>query len=131
MSREKILSITKKDFRFDYFRAGGPGGQNQNKVNSGVRITHMESGATAEARDSRDQLANKRNAFLRMLETDEWKTWFDKKTAMTQLDESEFSSDQIIRSYNMIDQRVVNHITGKKLSNRIHEILNGNIDLIR
>jgi protein subunit release factor A len=131
LSREKILSITKKDFRFDYFRAGGPGGQNQNKVNSGVRITHMESGATAEARDSRDQLANKRNAFLRMLETDEWKTWFDKKTAMTQLDESEFSSDQIIRSYNMIDQRVVNHITGKKLSNRIHEILNGNIDLIR
>lgn len=75
MSKELVLSITIKDCKVETFRAGGKGGQNQNKVESGVRIVHEPSGAVGEARDSRDQLRNKRAAFRRMTETKEFQHW--------------------------------------------------------
>jgi protein subunit release factor B len=41
MGKELLFSLTKKDFRIDTFRAGGKGGQKQNKTSSGVRVTHI------------------------------------------------------------------------------------------
>lgn len=79
--REKLFSVTLKDCRVDTFRAGGKGGQNQNKVESGVRVVHLASGAVGEGRDSRDQLRNKRNAFVRMAETQVFKAWVRLKAA--------------------------------------------------
>ena len=73
--RTKVLSVTLKDCEVQTFRSGGKGGQNQNKVESGVRVIHHASGARGEARDSRDQPRNKRSAFIRMCETQEFKTW--------------------------------------------------------
>ena len=70
-----LFSVTKKDFEMQVFRSGGKGGQNQNKVSSGVRLIHRASGARGEARDSRDQPQNKRAAFERLLQTKEWKAW--------------------------------------------------------
>lgn len=75
MTREKILSVTLKDCRVDTFRAGGKGGQHQNKTSSGVRVTHHASGAVGEARDERSQLQNKRLAFRRMTETEKFQAW--------------------------------------------------------
>lgn len=75
MPRELLFSVTLKDCRVDTFRAGGKGGQNQNKVESGVRITHLASGAVGEARDSRDQLRNKLSAFERMAKTPKFREW--------------------------------------------------------
>lgn len=57
-----VFTITKNDCRMETFRAGGPGGQNQNKRNTGVRWIHVPSGATGEARDHRTQGENKRAA---------------------------------------------------------------------
>lgn len=84
MVKEKrlLFSLTRNDFDWDYFRAGGKGGQNQNKVNSGVRCTHRPSGAVGEARDSRDQLHNRRNAFLRCVESPLFKAWHRKTVAV-------------------------------------------------
>jgi protein subunit release factor B len=79
--KELLFSVTKKDFRIDTFRAGGKGGQNQNKTESGVRITHIESGAVGEARDNRDQSVNKTNAFKRCIESKKFKIWHRLKTA--------------------------------------------------
>lgn len=76
-----LFSVTKKDFRIDTFRAGGKGGQNQNKTESGVRITHIESGAVGEARDSRDQHSNRIAAFKRCTESKKFKNWHRLKTA--------------------------------------------------
>lgn len=75
MAKRLLFSVTLKDCRLDTFRAGGKGGQNQNKVESGVRITHLASGAVGEARDSRDQLTNKRNAWSRMAASGKFKAW--------------------------------------------------------
>lgn len=73
--KQHVFSVTAKDLRIDTFRAGGKGGQNQNVTNSGVRITHDASGAVGESREHREQLQNKKAAFLRMTETKEFKSW--------------------------------------------------------
>lgn len=73
--REKILSVTLKDCEVQTFRAGGPGGQKQNKTSSAARVIHHPSGARGECREERSQLQNKKRAFLRMAETKEFKNW--------------------------------------------------------
>lgn len=77
-----LFSVTRNDFEWQYFRSGGKGGQNQNKVNSGCRCIHRDSGARGEARDSRDQLSNRRNAFIRCIETPIFKAWHKKAIAI-------------------------------------------------
>lgn len=52
--------------RIDTFRAGGQGGQHQNKTESGVRLTHLPTGLVATARDSRSQHKNRRVALTRL-----------------------------------------------------------------
>jgi len=73
--KEILFSLTKKDFRWDYFRGSGKGGQKRNKTSSGVRCTHEESGAVGQSDDTRSQGANKITAFKRMLETKKFKNW--------------------------------------------------------
>lgn len=81
MQKQRLFSVTKKDFTIQTFRAGGMGGQNQNKVESGVRIIHTRSGAVGESREFRDQPQNRKAAFRRLLQTKEWKIWFKLQTA--------------------------------------------------
>jgi protein subunit release factor A len=73
----RINLITKKDLVIEPTRGSGPGGQHRNKNFTGVRITHPPSGAIGEATDSKSQETNKRNAFLRMVDTLEFKVWMD------------------------------------------------------
>lgn len=81
MDRELLFRLTKKDFVIETFRAGGPGGQNQNKRNTGVRIRHPESGAVAESRTYRTQEQNKKAAFERLIKTPEFQKWFKIKVS--------------------------------------------------
>jgi protein subunit release factor A len=80
MSKELIFSLTKKDFTITTFRSGGPGGQNQNKIESGVRIVHKESGVVAESREERSQFANKKIAFTRLCNNAKFKAWLRVET---------------------------------------------------
>jgi len=73
--RELIYSLTKKDFIIETFRAGGPGGQNQNKRETGVRIRHPASGAVGESRTHRTQAQNRKEAFLRLIKSKEFQLW--------------------------------------------------------
>jgi protein subunit release factor B len=75
MAKRLVFRVTIDDCRVDTFRAGGKGGQNQNKRESGVRITHPSSGAVGESREERSQLANKRKAWKRMGESHAFQTW--------------------------------------------------------
>jgi len=77
--KECLLSINKKDFEIQTFRSGGPGGQHQNKTNSGVRIIHKESGAVGESREHKSQLQNKKAALQRLTKTVNFKLWLNKK----------------------------------------------------
>lgn len=73
--RKKLFSITKDDFEFQFFRAGGKGGQHQNKTSSACRAIHKETGISAECRDSRDQLENKRKAWKKLVSSPEFKAY--------------------------------------------------------
>ena len=75
MPSTKVLTVTIKDCTVQTFRAGGKGGQNQNKRDSGVRVIHPPSGARGESREGRGQLENKRKAFVRMAESPEFLAW--------------------------------------------------------
>jgi len=73
--RELLYSLSKKDFKVQTFKSGGPGGQHQNKTNSGVRIIHTDSGAVGESREQKSQHANKKIAFKRLIEHSKFKIW--------------------------------------------------------
>lgn len=81
MSKKLLFRMTAKDFKWDTFRSGGKGGQNQNKVESGVRCTHEPSGAVGTARDSRDQHRNRKAAFLRCVNSEKFRKWHKMETA--------------------------------------------------
>lgn len=75
MNRKLVLHLTKKDFVVETFRSGGPGGQHQNKTESGVRITHPPSGAVGECRSERSQHQNKQTAFRRLCADPKLMAW--------------------------------------------------------
>ena len=75
MSKQKLFSLTRKDFELQTFRSGGPGGQHQNKRDTGVRIKHGESGAVGESRSERSQYTNRKAAFERLVDTEAFQKW--------------------------------------------------------
>jgi peptide chain release factor 2 len=56
------VEISDDDVSWDTFRSGGPGGQHQNKTESGVRVRHLPSGLVVECRGGRSQAANRKTA---------------------------------------------------------------------
>lgn len=74
-AKKLLFSVSKKDLIFETFRSSGAGGQNVNKVSSGVRCIHPESNAVGRSTDTRDQHKNKKLAFERMTKTKEFQNW--------------------------------------------------------
>ncbi len=101
MPRERILHLTKKDFVIETFRAGGKGGQNQNKRDTGVRIKHPPSGAVGEARDSRTQGENRKTAFRRMAESKKFQDWIRLEHSRA-IGHIEASVDDMMRTENLL-----------------------------
>jgi RF-1 domain len=78
-ARQLIFSVTIHDCEVQTFRCGGHGGQNVNKVSTGVRVIHHPSGARGEGRETRSQLQNKRSAFLKMAAHPKFKVWLNRQ----------------------------------------------------
>ena len=116
MERELIFKARREDFRVDTFRSGGKGGQNQNKVESGVRFVHLATGLSAECRASRSQHQNRRTAFRALAA----------KLVAKVREEQEGRppiSNETIRTYHEPDNRVKDHASGLMLS--WDEVLHG------
>ncbi len=59
---DRPVEFPEKDLRIDLFHSGGAGGQNINKVETAIRITHLPTGIVVTCQDERSQLMNKRRA---------------------------------------------------------------------
>ena len=105
--RQLLFSVTKDDCDWSCTRGTGSGGQKKNKTSSAVHCKHRASGARGYSEASRSQLDNRRDAFVKMVNTEEFKRWHKLET---------------LRRTGMMDQidrKVAEELTKIKLEIRI------------
>jgi protein subunit release factor B len=75
MTKELLFSITKKDFKLEWFSGTGNGGQNRNKHQNCARLHHLESGVLTTGQSQRDRPANLREAMQNLVKHPKFKVW--------------------------------------------------------
>jgi peptide chain release factor 1 len=127
---EVEVHINPNDISWDYFLSQGAGGQNVQKNETAVRLTHKPSGIVVQCQDERSQLQNREKAMrmLRarlytMMEEEQNKEIYAARKAQVASGER---SDKI-RTYNFQQNRVSDHRNGATLINRLDGILDGDI----
>lgn len=131
-AKEEDIEIRPQDIKIDFFRSSGPGGQNVNKVETGVRITHLPTGVVISSQESRSQQQNREHAltFLRTKLLEEKLKKEEEKMARERREQIGGAERvEKIRTYNFPQDRITDHRIKKSWHN-IHSVMEGNIDAI-
>ena len=130
--KSKEIDIKTSDLKIDHFRSSGPGGQNVNKRETAIRITHIPSGLVVTSQTERNQLSNKENALsilsARLLEKREQATVGSIDSKRKEQIGGAKRSEKI-RTYNFPQDRVTDHRI-KKSWHGIEAIMDGGLDKI-
>ncbi len=123
------INIDPNDLRIDVYRSGGAGGQNVNKVETAIRITHLPTGLVVQCQDERSQLKNRQKAMKVLkarlydmkLHEQNSEIAAQRKSMVKRGDRSDK-----IRTYNFPQNRVTDHRIGLTLYN-LSEIIEGEL----
>ncbi|MEG0024566.1 MAG: peptide chain release factor 2 [Akkermansia sp.] len=124
------IEVLDKDIRIDTYRSGGKGGQNVNKVETAVRITHIPSGVIVACQNERSQLRNREEAMnmlkakLIQLEEDRKRVEADRQYS----EKGDIAWGNQIRSYVFQPYQMVKDLRTGVESGNIQDVMDGNID---
>ena len=114
------FKVDESDIRMDRFHAGGAGGQNVNKVETGIRLTHEPSGIVVTCTDERSQLKNRLKAMsvlkARLYDL-EMRRQQDERSADRRSQVGSGERSEKIRTYNYPENRVTDHRIGLTIHN--------------
>lgn len=125
--------IRPQDVEIQSFKSGGPGGQHQNKTESGVRVIHKPTGLVVECREERSQIQNKEKAMRKLegalIALEEQKKNDELLGLKGEKSGNEWGSQ--IRSYIFMPYQMVrDERTGVKVGD-VEGVLNGNLEELR
>ena len=129
IEEEAEVEINPKELRIDTYLSGGAGGQNVQKNETAVRITHLPTGIVVSCQNERSQLKNREFAMkvLRSRLAEIQRKEQEARISELRGDQRAIEWGNHIRSYVLDDRRVKDHRTGQETGN-VNAVLDGEID---